>query len=160
MKNPIKPVLTLMGGMSALAFVAASPLAHAAAPTSDRIWTPDSVTACKRLPLSEWGICKAEVVARASGSIPAAHRQYPASYTSAIAACDRLPLRQRGICRAGASMQGPQATASATPTAGTLTASNAVNARYSVALTACQALPRSERTTCDSDAELMRQYRG
>lgn len=160
MKNPIKPVLTLMGGMSALAFVAASPLAHAAAPTSDRIWTPDSVTACKRLPLSEWGICKAEVVARASGSIPAAHRQYPASYTSAIAACDRLPLRQRGICRAGASMQGPQATASATPTAGTLTASNAVNARYSVALTACQALPRSERTTCDSDAELMRHHRG
>jgi hypothetical protein len=160
MKNPIKPVLTFMGGMSALALLAASPLAHATTATFDRIWTPDSVTACKRLPLSEWGICKAEVVARESGSVAAVQKQYPASYRSAIAACGRLPLRQQGICRAGASMQGPQPMASATPVSGTLTASNELAARYSKALDACKALPRSEHTTCDSDAELMRQHLG
>jgi hypothetical protein len=155
MKNPTLPTLTLMGAMSALAFLGATPFAHAATPSWAKIWTPDSVTACKRLPLSEWGICKAEVVARERGSTAAVQQQYPASYTAAIAACDRLPLRQQGICRAGASMEGPQPMASATPVSGTLTASNAVDARYAKALDACQALPHSEYTTCESDAELM-----
>ena len=85
MKNPTLPALTLMGTISALAFLGAAPLAHAATPSWAKIWTPDSVTACKRLPLSEWGICKAEVVARERGSTAAVQQQYPASYTAAIA---------------------------------------------------------------------------
>jgi hypothetical protein len=155
MKNPTLPTLTLMGTLSALAFLAATPLAHAATPSWDKIWTPNSVTACKRLPLSEWGICKATVVARERGSTAAVQQQYPASYTAAIDACDRLPLRQQGICRAGASMQGPQPTASASRVSGTMTASNALDTRYGKALDACRALPHSEYTTCESDAELM-----
>ncbi|HMB07202.1 MAG TPA: hypothetical protein VKP69_26155 [Isosphaeraceae bacterium] len=155
MKNPTLPALMLMGTMSALAFLGAAPFAQAATPSWDKIWTPDSVTACKRLPLSEWGICKAEVVARERGSTAAVRQHYPAGYTAAIAACDRLPLRQQGICRAGASMEGPQPTASAASVSGTLTASNALDTRYGKALEACRALPRSEHTTCESDAELV-----
>ena len=160
MKNPNLSALAFMGTIAALAFLGAVPFAHAATPGWDKIWTPASVTACKRLPLSEWGICKAEVVARERGSTAAVQQQYPASYMAAIAACDRLPLRQQGICRAGASMQGPQPTASVTPVGGTLTAANAPDARYAKALEACHALPRDEHTTCESDADLMKASAG
>lgn len=160
MKNRIPSVLTFMAALSAVVVLAASPLAHATTQNWNKVWTPDSVTACKRLPLSEWGICKAEVVAREQASAAAVQAPYPASYASAIAACGRLPLSERGICRAGAPMQAAQPMASATPTSPTLTAMTALDARYGKALRACQALPHSERTTCDSDAALTRQSLG
>ncbi len=167
MKHPNTSSLLCMGTMAALAFLAAAPLANASTPTWDKIWTPNSVSACKRLPLSEWGICKVEVVARERAAIAGAQPKYPASYGAAIAACARLPRSEQGICEASAPMhgaprpiaaanaQGAQAIASAQGPSNSWTASNAAESKYRSALRACHALPRSEHTTCQSDAELL-----
>ena len=167
MKNPITSVLALAGTMSALAFLSAVPLAHASTPSWDRIWTPNSVTACKRLPLSEWGICKAEVVARERGSLAATQSRYPESYTAAVAACAKLPHSEQGICGAGAQMHarlqtGASATAldlqpmaSAPLGSGIVPAGNEVDSRYRAALDACHVLPHSEHSSCDSEATLL-----
>lgn len=167
MKNPITSVLTLVGTMSALAFLSAVPLAHASTPSWDRIWTPNSVTACKRLPLSEWGICKAEVVARERGSLAATQSRYPASYTAAVAACAKLPHSEQGICDAGAQMHarlqtGASATAQVLPSmasaplaTGIVPEGNGVDSRYRAALDACHVLPHSEHSSCESEASLL-----
>ncbi|MDE2208288.1 MAG: hypothetical protein KGL70_15765 [Betaproteobacteria bacterium] len=167
MKNPITSMLVLVGTMSVLGFLAAAPLAHASAPSWDRIWTPNSVTACKRLPLSEWGICKAEVVARERGSLAATQSRYPASYTAAVAACAKLPHSEQGICDAGAPMHarlqtGASATAqqlqpmaSAPLASGIAPSGNEIDSRYRAALDACHALPHSEHSSCESEATLL-----
>lgn len=167
MKYPNTSSLLFMGTMAALAFLAAAPLANASTPTWDRIWTPNSVSACKRLPLSEWGICKVEVVARERAATAAPQQKYPASYKAAIAACARLPRSEQGICEASAQLhgapqpvaaanaQGAQPLASAQGPSNSWTASNAAESKYRAALRACRALPRSEHTTCQSDAELL-----
>ena len=107
MKYPTISAVLFMGTISAFPLLSAAPLAHASTPTRGRIWTPDSVAACKRLPLSEWGICKVEVVARERASTAAAaQQQYPASYKAAVAACARLPRSEQGICAASAQVHG------------------------------------------------------
>lgn len=167
MKNPITSVLALVGTMSTLAFLSAVPLAHASTPSWDRIWTPNSVTACKRLPLSEWGICKVEVVARERGSLAATQSHYPANYTAAIAACANLPHSEQGICDAEAQMHARLQTgasakaqdllpmASAALARGIAPAGNQVDSRYRAALDACHALPHSEHSSCESEATLL-----
>lgn len=166
MKYPTS-ALMLMGTIAALTFVFAAPPANASTPAWDRIWTPNSVSACKRLPLSEWGICKVEVVARERAATAGPEPQYPASYRAAIAACASLPRSEHGICEASAQTggapqpgatadaQGGQPMASARGPSNAWTASNAAEAKYRAALRECHALPRSEHTTCRSDAGLL-----
>ncbi|HEV2219658.1 MAG TPA: hypothetical protein VGV08_03760 [Casimicrobiaceae bacterium] len=152
--------------MSTLAFLSAVPLAHASTPSWDQIWTPSSVTACKRLPLSEWGICKVEVVARERGSLASTQSRYPASYTDAVAACAKLPHSEQGICDAGAQMHARlQTGASATArglhpmamvplASGVVPAGDEVDSSFRAALDACHVLPHSEHSSCESEATL------
>lgn len=167
MKNPIRSVLMIAGTMSALAFLSAVPLANASTPTWGRIWTPNSVAACKRLPLSEWGICKVEVVARERGSLAATQSRYPASYTAAVAACAKLPHSEQGICDAEAQMHAPlqtgasaqlrddQPMALARASSSIATVGKEVDSKYRAALDACHALPHSEHSSCESEATLL-----
>lgn len=167
MRSPIRSVLMIVGTMSALAFLSAVPPANASTPTWRRVWTPKSVTACKRLPLSEWGICKVEVVARERGSLAAAQSHNPATYTAAVAACAKLPRSEQGVCDVEAQMNAPlqtgasaklrdvQPIASARVSSGSATAGNGVDSKYRAALDACHALPRSEHSSCESEATLL-----
>ncbi len=71
------------------------------------------IAACGRLPLSERGMCKSEVVANSgqfnaepatSDVVREDHAAWEARFERALAECRRLPLSERGICRSNAGL--------------------------------------------------------
>ena len=156
--DPARP--DVMGTMSALAFLGAAPLAHASTPTWGRIWTPDSVTACKRLPLSEWGICKVEVVARERGSLG----RCPAANIRRATRLQSPPARNCRTASRESATPGRRCTPGFKPALrrsadvrrwprrrGTALRNGSIRA----ALDACHALPHSEHSSCESEATLL-----
>ncbi|MGE5169221.1 MAG: hypothetical protein ACM3JC_02480 [Rudaea sp.] len=109
---------------------------------------------CGRLPLSERGICKQQVLASAQAPRTASDQQASAREDAAAAqrraACGRLPLSERGICVAEGRGAGSARTPMATPEQQRVL--QAENDRYRARLAQCSRMPLSERTTCISDA--------
>ena len=71
------------------------------------------IAACGRLPLSERGICKSEVVANSgplnagratSYAIREDRAAWEARFERALAECSRLPVSERGTCRSNADL--------------------------------------------------------
>ena len=143
-------------GSIALSMLAFGGVAHSAVTSNSTVGS--RMAACGRLPLSERGVCKQEVLnSNSSNGAQAMSMQdrdaiaaSNAAFERSVATCNRLPLSERGICK----VEPHSANAVAIPDA-QRDEMNADNARYRARLASCARLPISERTTCASEAGRM-----